>query len=108
MVTSGWGLRIGVLEIGSRVESSRRVNSQYRRSAVYMCGPVSGRHRQSRCRGFERLPHISNIASHQQIPSIEPDRADWEQRCADAVEEERTKACTRVAALPGAWGALLA
>lgn len=43
--TSGWGLRIGVLETGSNVTDSSRVNSQYWRSAEYVEGPNSGDHR---------------------------------------------------------------
>ncbi|NDV09404.1 universal stress protein [Rhodococcus sp. IEGM 248] len=46
--------------------------------------------------------HVAHIVDIDDMP-IEPDRDDWEQRYADAVEAERTEACAMLAALPGNW-----
>ncbi|MDV7084102.1 universal stress protein [Rhodococcus opacus] len=46
--------------------------------------------------------HVAHIVDIDDMP-VEPDRDDWEQRFANAVEQERREACTMLAALPGNW-----
>lgn len=46
--------------------------------------------------------HVAHIVDIDDMP-IEPDRDDWEERFADAVEAARTQACSMLATLPGNW-----
>jgi nucleotide-binding universal stress UspA family protein len=46
--------------------------------------------------------HVAHIIDLDDFP-IDPDSADWEQRFAATVDEERTEACDLLAVLPGNW-----
>ncbi|MGB7238806.1 MAG: universal stress protein [Rhodococcus sp. (in: high G+C Gram-positive bacteria)] len=46
--------------------------------------------------------HVAHIVDTDDLP-IDPDSYDWEQRIADAVEQERQEACTMLSTLPGNW-----
>lgn len=46
--------------------------------------------------------HVAHVVDTDDLP-IDPDSNDWEQRIADAVEQERREACAMLAAMAGNW-----